>query len=304
MTQESSLSRIGSALKTASFPFRVIAAVVFGSQVKGLASPSSDFDVLIVAEGINPRRQRRGEEIIAVTRALPWLQLDLLLLTREETVSNFENHNPLFLDIAEEGMIVLDAADFMKQLMAKTREYVREKGIKRLRDGWAFPVRPGVATPLSRVSNQDFAAAMLRDGERDLAIGKLLADEAFHDKAVYNFQQAVEKCLKAVLMTKGIFQKTHAVGQVLLRMLDNGEFPAKWQADLLEAATISAGMEPEINLSRYPGITEDRLWIPSEEYQQEDANRAYQGAYKVAATARRFVAEWFRPECPAIGPPP
>jgi HEPN domain-containing protein/predicted nucleotidyltransferase len=295
MMKDLSLSEMGFALRTAPLRFKVIAAVVFGSQVKGLASPSSDIDVLVVAEGINPRRHRRGEEIVAIKHALPGPHLDLLLLNREETVSNFANHNPLFLDIAEEGVVILDEAGFVEKLIADTREYVKRRGIKRVSDGWVFPVRPGVATPLSKVSNRDFALAMLNDAERDLAIGKLLAEQAFYDKAVYHFQQAVEKCLKAVLMAKGIFRKTHAVGEIVTALLDQGEFPSSWQLDLREAATISAGMEPDVSLSRYPGIAGDHLWIPSEEYSQEDAGEAGQKAAQVAVTARRFVAEWFAP---------
>jgi HEPN domain-containing protein/predicted nucleotidyltransferase len=295
MMKDLSLSEMGFALRTAPLRFKVIAVVVFGSQVKGLASPSSDIDVLVVAEGINPRRHRRGEEIVAIKHALPGPHLDLLLLNREETVSNFANHNPLFLDIAEEGVVILDEAGFVEKLIADTREYVKRRGIKRVSDGWVFPVRPGVATPLSKVSNRDFALAMLNDAERDLAIGKLLAEQAFYDKAVYHFQQAVEKCLKAVLMAKGIFRKTHAVGEIVTALLDQGEFPSSWQLDLREAATISAGMEPDVSLSRYPGIAGDHLWIPSEEYSQEDAGEAGQKAAQVAVTARRFVAEWFAP---------
>jgi HEPN domain-containing protein len=134
---------------------------------------------------------------------------------------------------------------------------------------------------------------MLKDGERDLAIGGLLAKAAFHDKAVYHFQQAVEKSVKAVLMAKGVFQKTHFVGEVLLSMVGKGDFPASWRPDLIEAARISTGMEPEISLSRYPGIAGDSLWIPFEEYTCEDADKASQKARKVVATARAFVKEWF-----------
>ncbi|MBT9170595.1 MAG: hypothetical protein DDT18_00938 [Actinobacteria bacterium] len=56
---------------------------------------------------------------------------------------------------------------FCYNLMAETREYIRHKGIKKLKDGWAFPVQQGVATPLSKVSNRDFSVAMLKDGEGD-----------------------------------------------------------------------------------------------------------------------------------------
>jgi hypothetical protein len=40
------------------------------------------------------------------------LPLDLLLLTKGEVISNFENHNPLFLDIAAEGVVIFDEDSF------------------------------------------------------------------------------------------------------------------------------------------------------------------------------------------------
>lgn len=287
------LKETGFALQRALLPFKVSAAVAFGSQVTGLASSFSDFDLLVVAEGINPRRHRRGEEIVEIKKALPILFLDLLLLTKSEAISNFANHNPLFLDIAEEGVVILDEGNFVENLMSETREYIRQKGIKKLTDGWAFPVQQGQATPLSKVSNKDFSLAMLKDGERDLAIGKKLAEEAFYDKAVYHFQQAVEKFLKSVLIAKGVFQKTHFVGKVLRRMLETEDFPAIWRRDLLEAADISAGMEPEVSLSRYPGIIGDSLWLPFEEYKKEDADEAYRKSVRAVDIAGRFVKEWF-----------
>ncbi len=56
-----------------------------------------------------------------------------------------------------------------------------------------FPVEQGKPTPLSKVTNEDFSRAMLKDGERDLEIGRQLTRAAFYDKAVYHFQQATEK---------------------------------------------------------------------------------------------------------------
>ncbi len=287
------VKEIGVALKKAPLPFKIISAVTFGSRVKDRATSYSDFDILIVAEGINPKRHRRGQEIVLIKRSLPALPFDILLLTKGEVISNFENHNPLFLDIAEEGVIIFDKDSFVESLMAETREYIRHKGIKKLKDGWAFPAQQGTATFLSKVSNRDFSLAMLKDGERDLIIGKKLAEDAFYDKAVYHFQQAVEKCIKSVLIAMGVFQKTHFVGEVLRGFAEKEDFPEKWRKDILEAAEISEGMEPEVSLSRYPGIIEDSLWLPFEEYEKEDADKALQKADKVLSIAKRFVDDWF-----------
>src|SRR5450756_1592533 len=68
-------------------------AILFGSWSLGIQTPDSDIDVLIVARSIHSKRHRRGEEIASISRAVPSLPLDVLLLTREEVISNFRNHN-------------------------------------------------------------------------------------------------------------------------------------------------------------------------------------------------------------------
>ena len=52
-------------------------------------------------------------------------------------------------------------------------------------------------------------------------------------------------------------------------------------------------MEPEISLSRYPGIINNKLWLPFEEYEKTDAEDAQRKAEKAALTARLFVESWF-----------
>jgi hypothetical protein len=91
---------------------------------------------LVVAKGIHPRKNRRGKEIAAIKNelSLKLPLLDILLLTPEECISNFKNHNPLFLDISEEGIILFDK-DFINHLIKETREYISIKGIEKLDEG-------------------------------------------------------------------------------------------------------------------------------------------------------------------------
>ena len=201
MTKAEAIEYIRSNLKEkgGTLPLDVRAALLFGSWVRGVQSPDSDIDLLVVAENINPKRHRRGEEIAKLKRYLPELPLDILLVTKDEVVSNFINHNPLFLDIAEDGIIIFDDGNFLHDLVAETRDYVRKRKIRRFGDGWIFPVEKGTATFLSRVSNKDFAQVMLEDGKRDLEIGENLAKQDYFDKAVYHFQQSVEKSIKSIL---------------------------------------------------------------------------------------------------------
>jgi HEPN domain-containing protein/predicted nucleotidyltransferase len=288
------IATIKTAMENDCFPFTIKGAVLFGSQAEGSPTRDSDVDLLVVAENINSKLHRRKKEILALKRSLPGMPLDVLLLTSAEVVSNFTNHNPLFLSIAEDGIIIKDDWDFLFNLMKETREYIKVKGIKRLADGWRFPVAYRVATPLSSVSNKDFAAAMLLDGERDFSIGKNLLQEEFYDKSVYHFQQSAEKCIKSVLIAFGTFQKTHFIGNVLSEEILDKPLPEEWKQKLLEIAKLSEELEPEMSLSRYPGIINNVLWMPSEEYEQEDAGESLKKAELVLIAARDFHNYWFQ----------
>lgn len=274
-------------------PFDIKAVLLFGSTARESETFDSDVDLLVIADGINPKRHRRGTEIASIKRFFLELSLDILLLTESEVLSNFRNHNPLFLDIAEEGIIILDYENFLHQLIAETRDYIKRRGIKRFGDGWIFPVEKGTPAYLSKVSNKDFSYAMLKDGERDLEIGKRLTDGGYYDKAVYTCQQSVEKSVKSILIAMGVFQKSHLIGGVLRKIISEKVILKDIEKTLLEVAEISETIEPEVSLSRYPGIIDDSLWVPSEEYNQEDADKAMGKAAKALSIAKLFVEDWF-----------
>ena len=274
-------------------PFTVIGMAAFGSRVKEYFTEDSDMDLLVVASGIPAKRHRRGEHIAGLKKLLPLMPLDILLLTKEETSSNFKNHNPLFLDIATEGIVLLDTDEFLINIIEETRDYLKKSKIQKIKDGWIFPVKAGEPTFLSKVSNEDFSKAMLKDGKRDMEIGKKLKEAAYFDKSVYHFQQAVEKFIKAVMIAAGVFKKTHFIGEELRLLIEKGNIPERWKEQLLEAAQISEGIEPEVSLSRYPGITEDALWLPYEEYEESDSLLAQKKAEKVQSIAKNFIIEWF-----------
>ncbi|MFW6138136.1 MAG: HEPN domain-containing protein [Spirochaetota bacterium] len=275
-------------------PLDIVCAVLFGSVAAGTYKSSSDIDLLLSATNINPKRHRRGEETARVKKYFAIKPLDVILLAPEEIESNFRNHNPLFLDIAEDCIIVYDKNNFFLNLVKETKSYIENSGIKRLKNGWHFPVKQGTVTYLSPVSNRDFAMAMLKDGERDYIIAKKLLDDGFYDKSVYHSQQSVEKNIKSVLISLGIFHKTHFVGQILYDTIDKIEIGENWKKSLSEAADISQSMEPDVSLSRYPGVKQEELWLPFEEYTCEDAKKALQNAEEVINTSTAFVRYWFQ----------
>jgi HEPN domain-containing protein len=177
--------------------------------------------------------------------------------------------------------------------MEETRRYIRERKIERYADGWRFPVVRGMPSYLSSVSNKDFAFAMLKDADRDHRIGRQLEETGYFDKAVYHFQQAVEKSIKAVLVCLGVFRRTHLVGAALKEACGEIRVPGEWSERLLLIAAHSEALEPDVSLSRYPGIVNDALWLPAEEYDIEDARAARTKSAETFEIAQSFVRQWF-----------
>lgn len=280
-------------LKTS--PIKIISAAMYGSWARGIQTEDSDIDVLLVSDEIGFKKHRRGKEVAQMKE---WLSIgvpiDILFLTTDECISNFKNHNPLFLDIATEGIILIDDNAFLQRLMEETKMYIGSRRLEKLVDGWRFPVLYREPTFLSSVSNKDFASVMIADAERDLNIGVNITEDGYFDKAVYHFQQAVEKAVKAVLIAFGEFKKTHFVGEILIEKLKTVEIDGEWKDKLLNAAKISNEIEPEVTWSRYPGIDSGKLWIPFEEYTMDDAVEIRGKAETALKIAKDFIQWWFK----------
>ncbi|MBI4745910.1 MAG: HEPN domain-containing protein [Deltaproteobacteria bacterium] len=276
-------------------PIKVRSAAIYGSSARGTQTRDSDLDLLLISEDVNPRRHRRGNTIAMIKEKLALdIPLDILLLTPAECLSNFRNHNPLFLDITVEGQVLLDEDNFLKSLMEEASAYIDERHIRKSDDGWAFPVPERAPGFLSEVSNQDFAVAMVADGGRDFEIGVDILEKGYFDKSVYHFQQAAEKGVKAILICFGIFKKTHFVGELLLKELESRELEDNWKQRLMSTARVSLEIEPEVTWSRYPGIDGNSLWVPSEEYTKEDAVLIKDKCKEAVVAAREFVEWWFK----------
>lgn len=280
--------------KIQKLPHRIVAAILFGSWAKGNAREDSDVDLLIVVENVHPERRKRIPDITRLKRTLALdLPLDILLMTRRECQDNFRSHNPLFLDIATEGVILFDPDGFLQNLISETRAYIRERNLVQLSDGWQFPVRYREATLLSQVTNRDFAQAMLCDGQRDLASGIILTKAGYFEKAVYHFQQATEKAIKSVLIALGAFKKSHFVSQDLRNIAKQSPIDQEWKEKLATMADIGEAIEPEVTLSRYPILSGGHLSIPYEEYTLDNAQKAQEQAETVLNIAEAFFNWWF-----------
>lgn len=62
----------------------------------------------------------------------------------------------------------------------------------------------------------------------------------------------------------------------------------------MQISRLSSEIEPEVTWSRYPGIDEGILWLPYEEYTEDDANEIKEKCKQAVKAAREFFEWWFR----------
>jgi predicted nucleotidyltransferase len=126
---------------------RLISIVLFGSVARGQVRPTSDIDLVIVAEGL-PRslaeRRRpflQAWERARAARGLPYVEWNLIVKSPAEA----RVHSPLYLDIVEEGILILDREGAMGAVLAAMRARMRALGSRRvyLADGsWYWDLKP------------------------------------------------------------------------------------------------------------------------------------------------------------------
>lgn len=124
---------------------RLIAVVLFGSQARGEASAASDWDLLIIAEGLPSKPFERH---LFLKRLLPpgcRGAVSLLAKTPEE----FERHvASLYLDIALDGKVLYDPHGYAQGQLTALHNLIERAGLYRERtaagDVWRWrKVPPG-----------------------------------------------------------------------------------------------------------------------------------------------------------------
>lgn len=262
----------------------VVGVVLFGSYVK--KKEWNDIDLLIVIDSTEKSRIERTDDIVKFKRQLDF-PVDVILLSKEECKNNFKNHNPLFLDIALDGITIYDK-NFVAPLIEETKAYLKKNEIIREDTAWIFNFKKNIAA-LSNITNKSWAVAWINDSERDVESAKLLYDNKLFEKSMYHLQQSVEKSIKAILICFGIFEKTHYVSTILKKEVKKRNI----DSELMVLVEISEEFEPHVSLSRYPGITGEDIWLPCEEY-DEKINEYLYKAEEALKISKNFIGEWFK----------
>ena len=108
----------------------LVAAVLFGSRARGDASPTSDWDLLVIARDLPARTFQRH---LFLKRMLPPAcrgAVSILAKTPDEFQARLPS---LYLDIALDGHILYDVDGFAERSLIALRRLIRKSGLYRER---------------------------------------------------------------------------------------------------------------------------------------------------------------------------
>jgi uncharacterized protein len=126
---------------------RLVSIVLFGSVARRDARTSSDIDLLIVAEGWPHSLADRRRPLLAewtrlrAERELPEVEWNLVTKTPDEA----QHRSPLYLDMVEDAVFILDRGGFFGAVLDELRARMRTLGSRRvfLSDGsWYWDLKP------------------------------------------------------------------------------------------------------------------------------------------------------------------
>ena len=125
----------------------LVSIVLFGSVARRQARPTSDIDVLLVADGLPRRHADRRQpfldawESARAAGGLPPVEWNLIVKTPDEA----RYRSPLYLDMVEDAVMLLDRGGFFEEVLTGMRGRMRELGSRRvhLPDGsWYWDLKP------------------------------------------------------------------------------------------------------------------------------------------------------------------
>jgi predicted nucleotidyltransferase len=130
---------------------RLVSLCVFGSLGRRTPRPDSDIDLLVIAEGLPSGRIRRVAEFGAAELQLQGelesaraLGLNPFISALFKTPDEALRGSPLFLDMIEDGRILVDRDGFFGELLASFRRRLERLGARRVWRGpeWYWDLKP------------------------------------------------------------------------------------------------------------------------------------------------------------------
>lgn len=123
---------------------RLVSVVLFGSRARGDEGEDSDWDLLVIAEGLPEGSMSRRKFIRGLLPPKWRHRVSVIAKTPEEFESSLP---PLYLDIALDGIIIYDPRDYASKKLSYIRDRIEELGLRRRRLGkgwvWLWRSPPG-----------------------------------------------------------------------------------------------------------------------------------------------------------------
>lgn len=108
---------------------RLVAVALFGSRARGDHRPDSDWDLLIIAEGLPEGYMERARFF---RNDNPWLGADIQVMAK--TPEEFEGYLPaVYLDIALDAQVLYDPTGYAAERLAKLHRIMDKAGLYRER---------------------------------------------------------------------------------------------------------------------------------------------------------------------------
>jgi len=118
---------------------RLVALAVFGSWARGVATPESDLDILVVADPLPRGRMKRLDEFGAVEHATEAVRADLWQDAAQstplspvfKTPDELQAGSPLYLDMTLWRMVLHDRGGVLEQYLAALAGRMAQLGSRR-----------------------------------------------------------------------------------------------------------------------------------------------------------------------------
>ncbi|HIE53429.1 MAG TPA: nucleotidyltransferase domain-containing protein [Armatimonadetes bacterium] len=126
------------------FGEELVAVVVYGSYVRGIATSGSDIDLLVVVKGLARDWEsiRRLEDEWARKGRRLGRRFQVMLASPEDVEDSVEWAAPLMLEIYNAHKVVFDRSDFFRNCITHMGCLMKERGIRMRKSGvWEVPER-------------------------------------------------------------------------------------------------------------------------------------------------------------------
>jgi predicted nucleotidyltransferase len=117
----------------------LVSVAIFGSVARGVATPESDVDLLIVADRLVPGRLNRMDDFRPVEGSiLARMENRVELSPIFKTPAEVRAGSPLFWDMTEEVIILFDRDRFLEGSLQEVKRRLQALGARRVKQGSAW----------------------------------------------------------------------------------------------------------------------------------------------------------------------